>query len=117
MVRLNRKEIGDEDARLIASILISEFKGPIVIEDFGFYARPFHTRLIREHRLMAGVYTLSKLDEKLRQMCLLMETEAVGCTYEDAEVLARYGGHIPGHNAFSSFVSQAMAGASTRTLQ
>jgi hypothetical protein len=33
-------------------------------------------------------YTLAELDEKLRQMCLLMETEAAGCNYEDAEVRA-----------------------------
>jgi hypothetical protein len=43
MARLNRKEIGDDDAKIIASILISQFKGQIVIEDFGCYARPFHT--------------------------------------------------------------------------
>jgi hypothetical protein len=60
MVRLNRKEIGEDDARLIASILIAQSKGQIVIEDFAFYARPFHTSLIRENRLMAGVFTLSE---------------------------------------------------------
>ncbi|UWU75923.1 hypothetical protein N2603_39295 [Bradyrhizobium huanghuaihaiense] len=73
MVRLNRKEIGDEDAKIIASILISQFKGQIAIEDFGCYARPFHSALVRENRLIAGVYTLSELDDKLRQMCVLME--------------------------------------------
>ena len=73
IVLLNRKEIGDDDARLIASILISQFDVQIVIEDF--YARPFHTRLIREDPLIAGVHTLSELDEKLRQMCLLVDTE------------------------------------------
>jgi hypothetical protein len=91
---------------LIASILIAQFKGQIVIEDFGFYARPFHTGLVREDRLMAGVFKLSELDEKLRQMCLLMETEAVGYTYDDAALLAKYAGHVTGNNAF---VKQAMA--------
>jgi hypothetical protein len=94
--------------RLIASILISQFRGQIVIEDFGFYARPFHTRLIREDRLMAGLYALSELDEKLRQMCLLMDTEAAGCTFEDAETIAKYDGLIPGRNDFNSFVRKAM---------
>ncbi|HVR57223.1 MAG TPA: hypothetical protein VMT72_10390 [Pseudolabrys sp.] len=108
IARLNRKEIGEDDARIIASILIAQFKGQIVLEDFGFYARPFHTSLIREDRIMAGVFTLSELDEKLRQMCLLMETEAVGCTYEDAQVLAKYEGHVPGTNAVNAFVTQAM---------
>jgi hypothetical protein len=83
-------------------------KGQIVIEDFGFYARPFYTGSVREDRLMAGVYILSELDEKLRQMCLLMETEAVGCTYEDAATLAKYEGHVPGTNAFNTFVKRAM---------
>jgi hypothetical protein len=110
MVRLNRKEIGDDDAKIIASIRISQFKGQIVIEDFGCYARPFHTSLIRENRLIAGVFTLTELDDKLRQMSLLMETEAAGCTYEDAEVLAKYDGHVPGTNAFNAFVQRAMAG-------
>lgn len=54
IVRLNRKEIGDENAKLIASILISQFKGQIVIEHFGCYARPFHAALMRESRLIAG---------------------------------------------------------------
>jgi hypothetical protein len=38
MVRLNRKEIGDEDARLIASIPIAQFKGQI---NYGDSARNF----------------------------------------------------------------------------
>jgi hypothetical protein len=42
-------------------------------------------------------------------MSLLMETEAAGCTYEDAEVLAKYDGHVPGTNAYNSFVQRAMA--------
>lgn len=55
MVRLNRKEIGDDDAKIIANILISQFKGQVAIEDFGFYARRHLAALIREERLMAGV--------------------------------------------------------------
>ena len=43
-----------------------------MIEDFGCYARPFHTALIRENRLIGGVYALYELDDKLRQMCLLI---------------------------------------------
>lgn len=109
LARLNRKEIGDDDARLIASVLISQFKGQLVVEDFGFYARPFHTALVREDRLMAGVFTLSELDEKLRHMCLLMETEAAGCTYDDAAELAKYAGYVTGTNAFNSFVERALA--------
>jgi hypothetical protein len=48
VARLNRNEIGDDDARIIANILISQFKGPVVIDDFGFYGRRQHAALIRE---------------------------------------------------------------------
>ena len=59
IARLDRKELGDDDAKVIANILIAKYKGQIVIEDFGFYAREHHAALIREERLIAGVYTLS----------------------------------------------------------
>jgi hypothetical protein len=49
---------------------IGRHEEQILIEDFGFYARPFHTALIREDRLIAGVYTLSELDDKLRRVPL-----------------------------------------------
>jgi hypothetical protein len=38
------------------------FVDQVVIEDFGFYARRHLAALIREERLIAGVYTLSELD-------------------------------------------------------
>jgi hypothetical protein len=37
VARLNRKEIGDDDAKVTANILISHFKGQIVIDGFGAY--------------------------------------------------------------------------------
>jgi len=44
------------------------------VPDFGFYARDFHASLIREKRLIAGVYySLSELEPRLRHRCLLME--------------------------------------------
>ena len=110
---LNRKEIGDDDARIIANILISQFKGQIVIDDFGFYARRHHAALIREERLIAGVYTLSELDDELRERTMLMEKVGRGCTFEDAETLAKYAGHRPDparqDNDFNKFVAEAMA--------
>lgn len=39
----------------IASVLIAQFIGQIVIEDFGCYAREHYAPLIREQRLIAGV--------------------------------------------------------------
>ena len=54
IARLDRKELGDDDAKVIANILIAKFKGQIVVPDFGFYARERHAALIREERLIAG---------------------------------------------------------------
>ena len=65
--------------------------------------------LVREDRLIAGVYTLSELAPKLRQMCLLMEKEAAQCTYDDARVLVEYAGFARDTIAFSVFVKNAMA--------
>jgi hypothetical protein len=79
------------------------------VPDFGFYARDVHSSLIRENRLIAGVHTLSELDDDLRDMCLLMEKVGMGCTCEDAEVLAKYEGDVSGTNAFNSFMQRAMA--------
>lgn len=93
---------------MIANILTLRFKGQVVIEDFGFYARRFHASLFRENRLIAGVYTLSELEPKLRNICLLMDKEGRGCTYEDAETLAKYAGLVPRTEGFSAFVKEAM---------
>jgi hypothetical protein len=113
MARINRKEIGDDDARIIANTLISQFKGQIVIEDFGFYAREHHAALIREERLIAGVYTLSELPDKLRDRAMLMPKIGKGCTYEDAAELAKYEGLRPDptreKNPYNEFIDEAMA--------
>src|SRR3569623_1619150 len=42
--RLNRKEIGDDDAKLNANILMSQAIGTIVEHDYGGYARDYHAR-------------------------------------------------------------------------
>jgi hypothetical protein len=108
VAKLNRADLGDYDAFVLASLLISQFKGQIIIPDFGFYARPHHSSLIRENRLVAGVNTLSELDDKMRQLCLLMDKEATHCTYEDAEVLAQYAGQTPRTDGHDTFVKKAM---------
>jgi hypothetical protein len=90
VARIDRAKLGDHDARILGALLISQFKGQIILPDFGFYAREFQASLIRENRLIASVYTLSELDTKLQQLCLLMEKVARQCTYADAEVLAQY---------------------------
>jgi hypothetical protein len=64
---------------------------------------------MRESRLIAGVYSLSELDKRLRQICLLMETEAAGCTYEDAEVLANMSRSCRTLLEHSAFVKRLMS--------
>jgi hypothetical protein len=44
---------------------------------------------------IAGVHTLSELDDDLRDMCLRMEKVGMKCTFEDAQELAKYAGHRP----------------------
>jgi hypothetical protein len=62
---------------------------------------------------IAGVYTLSELDDELRERTMLMEKVGRGCTFEDAETLAKYAGHRPDptrqDNDFNKFVAEAMA--------
>jgi hypothetical protein len=65
---------------VLGLFLMAQYKEQVVVPDFGFYARPFHSSLIRENRLIAGVYTLSELDEKMRQLCLLMPKVGRQCT-------------------------------------
>lgn len=108
--RINRAELGDFDALVLGLFLMAQFKGQLVIPDFGFYGREAHVSLIREERLIAGVNVLAELSAKLRQTVLLMEDkEASGTTREDAETLAQYARLAPGTTGFNDFVQGAMA--------
>jgi hypothetical protein len=40
--RLNRAELGDFDAFVFGTLLISQFKGQVIVPDFGFYGRESH---------------------------------------------------------------------------
>ena len=107
--RIDRSELGPFDTLALGLFLIAEFPGQIIVPNFGPYARPLHAALIDENRLIAGVRTLSQLKGELHDMALLMEKVGQGCIYDDAQVLAKYEGHIPGTNAFNAFVDAAMA--------
>lgn len=114
VARINRVELGDDDARILAALLISQFKGTVLIPDFGFYARPFHSSLIRQGRLIAGVYTLSELDNSgLRDLCMTMEKVGRGCIYKDAVELAQYARLRPDptreKNPYNEFIEEVMA--------
>jgi hypothetical protein len=112
LARLNRKEIGDFDAQIIANILMLVFKGPVAIEDFGGYARDHHARLIREGRLIARVRKLSQLPEKIEDVRHLMENVPIGCSYDDAVKLASEARLKPDpdrkNNDYNEFIKTAM---------
>lgn len=95
MARLNRAELGDFDALALGLFLISSYKGQIVIPDLGFYGRDYHTALIRENRLTAGVHSLDDLPDKLRRAVLSMPCTAYGTLYRDAITLTQQKGLWP----------------------
>lgn len=110
LARINRAELGDFDALVLGLLLTAQYKGQVVIPDFGFYGRDAHIGLVRESRLIAGVNTLAELGPKLRQSVLLIKDKvAAGATAEDAETLAGYARLARGTNGFTSFVDAAMA--------
>lgn len=110
LARLNRAELGDFDALALGLFLMAQFKGQVVVPDFGFFGRELHVSLIRENRLVAGVYTLSELPPKLRQAVLLIENRnGRRMTWDDAETLAAYRGLVRGTNAYNEYLRQAVA--------
>lgn len=111
IARLDRAVLGDFDAFVLASLLISQFKGQVIVPDFGFYGREHHIALIRQERLVAGVNTLSEVPTRLQHALLTIpEKTALGATHEDAETLAKYRGLAPRTVEHSDFMHQAMQG-------
>ncbi len=109
--RINRKELGEFDATVLALLLMSHYKGQVCVPDFGFYGREIHTRLIREEQLIAGVSFLGELPPKLRKTVLLIEEKIVSgtATTDDAELLAMYAKLEERTNAYNDFVKGAIA--------
>jgi hypothetical protein len=73
VARVNRAELGEYDALVLGLMLMSHYRGQIVLPDGGFYLRDIHTALIRENRLIAGVDFLNQLPVRLRNSALLIE--------------------------------------------
>jgi hypothetical protein len=106
---ISRAELGDEDALMLGLLLMSHYRGQLVIPDFGFYGRDMHVSLIEENRLIAGVNTLNELPPKLRQGVLSIEDKvAKHTTFEDAETLANYSGFPSVAKGYKDFVQEAM---------
>lgn len=133
LARLDRATLGDFDCFVLGNLLISAYKGHVIVPDFGFYACPFHVSLIRQGRLTAGLDFLSDLDrpgrqlDKLRAQLLSSEPtklfqynrtavythHACRTSPEDAVTLARYAGLRPDplreDNAYNAFIEECMA--------
>jgi hypothetical protein len=115
LARLDRAVLGDFDAFVLASFLVSQFKGQVVIPAFGFYGRDFHTALIRQNRLTAGLNYLAEIKSEDLQQALLTIPQKRACRalFDDAEVLARDAGLRPdplrAENDYNDFIAKAMA--------
>lgn len=107
VVRLNRAEIGDFDAFLLAALLIGQSKGQVIVPDFGFYGRPFHLSLIRQERLVAGLDRIADLPQGFA-LNHFQERIPAKATWEDAEVLAMYAGKERGTRGAADFIEDAV---------
>lgn len=109
LARLNRAELGDFDCFVIANLLASQYPGPVVIPDFGFYACKPHLALIRQDRLVAGVHSFEQVPAFKNDLILIEKKVPCGTTPKDAELLAIYAGHLPGTNAYHDFIESCLA--------
>ena len=91
LIKLDRAVIGELDAFILGTLFIGQAGGTVVIPDFGFFGRDFHTTLIRQNRLIAGLSFLNGLPVKLQQAVLTIDNKTIyKVTREDAERLIFY---------------------------
>lgn len=109
IARLDRAALGDFDCFVLANMLISQFDGPVVIPDFGFYATRFHTSLLRQDRLIAGITSFDEVPSFRNQLLLIEDKVGSRCTPDDAELLALYAGIRKGTNAYNEFVERCIS--------
>lgn len=108
VLRLDRAELGDFDAFVLAALVIGQSKGQVIVPDFGFYGRD--TSLIRQNRLVAGVNFLEELSPLLKNAVLLIKDKiGNGCIPEDAAVLAGFEGLTPGTNEYNDFIQHRVS--------
>lgn len=118
LARLNRKEIGEFPALILGLVLMTMFKGQIIVPDLGFFGRDIHTSLVRENRLIGGCDYLDQLPLHLRRSLLLLtDKDGAGSLYrrvlyDDAVTLAKFAGLRPDNlretNDYNTFIDQAM---------
>ncbi len=99
--------MGDFDALVLGLLVMSHAQSQVVVPDLGFCGRDFHSRLIREERLIAGLNFLDELPDSLcKSVMLIADKVPSGTTVDDAEELVRYERLIKGTNAFNEFWSE-----------
>ncbi|MBN8807804.1 MAG: hypothetical protein J0I47_06165 [Sphingomonas sp.] len=106
--QLPRAEIGDFDAFVLGNMLISQFRGAIIVPDFSFYAHKEHAALIRQNRLIAGITSFEGVSVLRDQFLTIPKKIASQATPEDAEILGIYAGLIPGTDGHTTFVQNAI---------
>lgn len=109
IARLDRRTLGDFDSFVLANLLISQYDGPVVIPDFGFYACRSHTSLIRQERLIAGINSFDEVPDFKSRLLMIEAKLGSRCTPDDAEVLALYAGIPKGTNQYNDFIARNIA--------
>jgi hypothetical protein len=93
IANLDRSKLGDQTAYLLGSLLISRAKGPVYINDLGFFASDHLAALFQQDRFTVSLQFLDELPKKLQQPVLAIPDKTVfKTTMEDAERLAFYVG-------------------------
>ncbi|MBK3666166.1 hypothetical protein JJE66_33715 [Bradyrhizobium diazoefficiens] len=113
--RVNRAELGEQDAFVLGVLLMHQFAGQIVVPDLGFYGRDLHRNLIRQDRLIAGLDYLDEVPPKLKAALLSIEDkELQGASTVDAELIAKLNGlrNDPHRedNPYNRFIDAATSG-------
>jgi hypothetical protein len=110
LARINRAELAEFDAKVLAFMLMAHFRGTVIVPDFGFYGREAHMPLLRQNRLIAGVNFLDEVPRELRNALLLVKDKhASGATVEDAETLAKYARKRRDTMGYNDFIDDATA--------
>jgi hypothetical protein len=92
IANLDRGKLGDTTARLLGGLLLVHSQGPVVVNDYGFFATPVP---LPQGRFTLAVNFLDELPPRLRQEVLGIDDKTVFKTNKrDAEELAFYVGAL-----------------------
>lgn len=105
---LNRAELGDFDCFVLGNLLISQYRGTVVVPDFGFFACAMHRTLIRQDRLIAGIRSFDDVPLLRNELLSIADKTGSHCTPDDAELLALYAGIARGTVAHADFIQRAI---------